>query len=120
MEIEEEDQHLTSFITPIGLYQWKRMPMGLCNAPGAFQRLMEVVSTGLTYENVLVYMDDIIVYGKSFEEHLKNLAITLGRIEDANLKISPSKCKLFKILSVSWVMLFPRMEFKPIQIKKPL
>ena len=43
-----------------------------------------------------MYIDDIIVYGRSFEEHLKNLAITLGRIEDANLKISPSKCKLFQ------------------------
>ena len=95
MEIEE-DQHLTSFITPFGLYQWKRMPMGLFNAPGAFQRLMELVLTGLTYEIVLVYIDDIIVYGRSFEEDQKNLAITLGRIEDANLEISPSKCKLFQ------------------------
>ena len=71
MEIEEEDQHLTSFITPFGLYQWKRMPMGLCNAPGAFQRLMELVLTGLTYEIVLVYIDDNIVIGRLFEEHLK-------------------------------------------------
>ena len=91
----EEDPHLTSFITPFGLYQWKRMPMGLCNAYGAFQRLMELVLTGLTYEILLVYIDGIIVYGRTFEEHLKNLAITLGRIEEANLKISPSKCKLF-------------------------
>ena len=97
MEIEEEDQHLTSFITPFGLYKWKKMPMRLCNSPGAFQRLRELVLTGLTYEIVLVYIDDIIVYGRSFEEHLKNLAITLGRIEDANLKISPSKYKLFQI-----------------------
>ena len=53
MEIEE-DQHFTSFITSFGLYQWRRMPMGLFNAPGDFQRLMELVLTGLTYEIVLV------------------------------------------------------------------
>ena len=53
MEIEEY-QHLTSFITPFGLYQWKRMPMGLCNARGAFQRLMEIVLSGLTYDIVFV------------------------------------------------------------------
>ena len=96
MEIEPEDQHLTAFITPFGLYQWKRMPMGLCNAPGAFQRLMEIVLSGLTYEMVLVYLDDIIVFGRSFDEHIQRLQIILQRIHDANLKISPSKCKLFQ------------------------
>ena len=95
MEIEEEYQHLTSFITPFGLYQWKRMPMGLCNAPGAFQRLMEIVLSGLTYDIVLVYLDDIIVFGRSFSEHLERLQSVLKRIQDANLKISPSKCNLF-------------------------
>ena len=96
MEIEEEDQHLTSFITPFGLYQWKRMPMGLCNAPGAFQRLMELVLHGLTYDIVLVYIDDIIVFGRTFEEHLKHLELVLAKVEEANLKISPSKCRLFQ------------------------
>ena len=72
------------------------MPMGLCDETGAFQRLVELVLTGLTYEIVLVYIDDIIVYGRSFEEHLKNLTVTLDRIEEANLKISPSKCKLLQ------------------------
>ena len=96
MEIDEEDRHLTSFITPFGLYQWKRMPMGLCNAPGAFQRLMEIVSSGLTYEIVLVYLDDIIVFGRSFEEHIHRLQLVFQRIREANLKISPAKCFLFQ------------------------
>ena len=96
MEIDEEDRHLTSFITPFGLYQWKRMPMGLCNAPGAFQRLMEIVLSGLTYEIVLVYLDDIIVFGRSFEEHIHRLQLVFQRIREANLKISPAKCSLFQ------------------------
>ena len=96
MEIDEEDRHLTSFITPFGLYQWKRMPMGLCNAPGAFQRLMEIVLSGLTYETVLVYLDDIIVFGRTFHEHLNRLEKVFYRIREANLKISPSKCALFQ------------------------
>ena len=95
-DIEEEDQHLTSFITPFGLYHWKRMPMGLCNAPGAFQRLMEIVLSGLTYEIVLVYLDDIIVFGRSFEEHFNRLELVFRRIRDANLNISPAKCFFFQ------------------------
>ena len=72
------------------------MSMGLCNAPGAFQRLMEIVLSGLTYDIVLVYLDDIIVFGRSFSEHLERLQSVLKRIQDANLKISPSKCNLFQ------------------------
>ena len=95
MEILKEDQHLTSFITLFGLYQWKRMPMGLCSAPGAFQRLMELVLLGLTYDKVLVYLDDIIVFGRNFPEHLENLRQVFQRIRSANLKISPNNCALF-------------------------
>ena len=70
--------------------------MGLCNAPGAFQRLMEIVLSGLTYEIVLVYLDDIIVFGRTFHEHLNRLEKVFYRIREANLKISPSKCALFQ------------------------
>ena len=119
MEIEEEDQHLTSFITPFGLYQWKRMPMGLCNAPGAFQRLMEIVLSGLTYEMVLVYLDDIIVFGTNFDEHLERLQCVLQRILDANLKISPSKCRLFqtKLTFLGHVVSADGVETDPSKVK---
>ena len=72
------------------------MPMGLCNAPGAFQRLMELVLSGLTYDKVLVYLDDIIVFGCNFPEHLENLRQVFQRIRRANLEISPNKCALFR------------------------
>ncbi|CAK1581984.1 unnamed protein product [Parnassius mnemosyne] len=64
------------------------MPFGLCNAPATFERLMELVLTGLIGDACLVYLDDIIIVGRTFEEHLQNLCV--------NLKLSPKKCSLFK------------------------
>ena len=71
MAIEDESQNLTAFIKPLGLYKCKRLPVGLRSAPGAFQNLMELVSAGLSYEMALVYLDDVIVFGRNFAEHVK-------------------------------------------------
>ena len=73
MALEEESQNVTAFITSLGLYKWKRLPKGLASAPGAFQNLMELVFAGLSYEVALVYLDDVISFGRNFEEHLKRL-----------------------------------------------
>ncbi|GFX49145.1 retrovirus-related Pol polyprotein from transposon 412 [Trichonephila clavipes] len=72
------------------------MTFGLCNAPATFERLMETVLGGLSYEACLVYLDDIIIVGRSFEEHLKNIRRVLQKLREANLKLSPSKCHLFR------------------------
>ncbi|GFX11712.1 hypothetical protein TNCV_4340581 [Trichonephila clavipes] len=72
------------------------MPFGLCNAPATFERLMETVLGGLSYESCLVYLDEIIIVGRSFEEHLKNIGCGLQKLKEANLKLSPSKCHLFR------------------------
>ncbi|CAK1596346.1 unnamed protein product [Parnassius mnemosyne] len=72
------------------------MPFGLCNAPATFERLMELVLTGLIGDACLVYLDDIIIVGRTFEEHLQNLECVLMKIRRANLKLSPKKCSLFK------------------------
>ncbi|GFW77832.1 hypothetical protein TNCV_3404071 [Trichonephila clavipes] len=79
-----------------GLWQFKVMPFGLCNAPATFERLMETVLGGLSYKACLVYLDDIIIVGCSFEEHLKNIRRVLQKLKEANLKLSPSKCHLFR------------------------
>ena len=73
VEMEPEDRPKTAFITKRGLYQFKEMPFGLCNAPATFERLMETVLSGLQWEMCLVYLDDIIVLGKSFEDMMQNL-----------------------------------------------
>ncbi|GFW28490.1 retrovirus-related Pol polyprotein from transposon 17.6 [Trichonephila clavipes] len=72
------------------------MPFGLCNAPATFERLMETVLGGLSYEACLVYLDDIFTMGRSFEEHLKNIRRVLQKLKEANLKLSSSKCHLFR------------------------
>ena len=71
MALEEESQNVTAFITPLGLYKWKRLPMGLASAPVAFQNLMELIFARLFYEVALVYLDDVIVFERNFEERLK-------------------------------------------------
>ncbi|UYV74968.1 hypothetical protein LAZ67_12001925, partial [Cordylochernes scorpioides] len=78
------------------LWQFNVMPFGLCNAPATFERLMEAILQGLATETCMVYLDDIIVLGKNFEEHLSNIKKVFKRLEAANLKLSPKKCKLFK------------------------
>ena len=75
MALEEESQNVTAFITPLGLYKWKRLPVGLDSASGAFQNLMELFFAGLSYEVALVYLYDVIVFGRNFEEHLKRLEL---------------------------------------------
>ena len=67
MALEEESQKVTAFITPPDLYKWKRLSMGLASAPGAFQKQIELVFAGLSYEVALVYLDDLIVFGINFE-----------------------------------------------------
>ena len=92
----EADKEKTAFSTHRGLFHFKKMPFGLTNAPATFMRLMEQVLRGLEWERCLVYLDDIIVFGRSFEECLENLGIILDRLSDAGLKLKPSKCQLFQ------------------------
>ena len=94
VEVAEEDRPKTAFLTPEGLYQFKVMPFGLCNVPATFQRLMDRVLNGLKWYQCLVYIDDIIVVGDSFANHLTNLVSVLKRLRGAGLKLKPSKCSL--------------------------
>ncbi|KRY52588.1 Retrovirus-related Pol polyprotein from transposon [Trichinella britovi] len=73
VEVDKRDREKTAFATPLGLYQFKVMPFGLCNAPGTFQRLMERTLSGLVGKSCLVYLDDIIVFSATEEEHLTRL-----------------------------------------------
>ena len=119
MALSEESQNITAFITPMGLYKWKRLPMGLASAPGAFQNLMELILSGLSYEIALVYLDDIIIFGRSFKEHIQRLELVFKRLADSGLKIKGTKCKFFsqKIQFLGHVITEKGVEVDPEKVK---
>ncbi|UYV69000.1 K02A2.6-like, partial [Cordylochernes scorpioides] len=94
--VHPADREKTAFSTGNGLYQFTVMPFGLCNAPATFERLMELVLRGLTWKTCLVYLDDVMVMGRTFGEHLKNLQEIFNRFKAANLGLNPRKCQLFQ------------------------
>ena len=95
--VAEKDRPKTAFSFPGGgLWQFKRMPMGMSNSAPVFERLMEKVLSGLTWKICLVYLDDIIIFSKSFESHIENLQEVFLRLREANLKLSPKKCHFFQ------------------------
>ena len=87
------DVSKTAFVTSKGLYEFTVMPFGLTNAPATFQRLMERVLYGLTWEHCMVYLDDILIHSKTIEAHERSLREVLRRLRKANLKAKPSKCQ---------------------------
>ena len=94
--IHEPDIPKTAFATRHGLWEFVTMPFGLTNAPATFQRLMELAMRGLQWTSCLIYLDDIIIFGRTFQEHAERLKQVLGRIRQANLKLKPEKCELFQ------------------------
>lgn len=90
--VHPQDREKTAFSTGNGLWQFKVMPFGLCNAPATFERLMETVLRGMTWKTCLVYLDDVIILGKSFDDHLKNIREILQKMREAGLKLNSKKC----------------------------
>ena len=87
-----DDRENTAFSTPFGLFQYTVMPFGLATAPATFMRLIKFVFSGMLYSTCPAYLDDIIIFGSTFNEHLKRLNLALKRLRNANLKLKPSKC----------------------------
>ena len=91
-----EARQKTAFITKGGLWQFKVLPFGLCNAPATFERLMDQVLADIPRHECVVYLDDILVHGKSFESALGALKRVLVRVAGAGLKLHPQKCCFVK------------------------
>lgn len=92
IEVDEADREKTAFITPEGLYEFKVMPFGLCNAPATFERMMDNLLRNLKWTMCLCYLDDIIVYSQDFDDHLERLETVLNCIKNAGLILNSKKC----------------------------
>jgi len=96
IKLRSQDKEKTAFSIGNGLWQFTVMPFGLCNAPATFERLMEKVLRPVLNKICMVYLDDVIIFGKTFEEMVENLREVFLLLRKANLKLNPKKCVFFK------------------------
>ena len=96
IKMDEASKQYTAFIMGnLGFFKCDRMPFGLCNAPATFQWLMQNCMGELNFIYCLIYLDDLIVFSQTAEEHLHRLHVVFDRLREYNLKLKPSKCSLF-------------------------
>lgn len=96
VKLEPESRKYTAFSTSTGHYQLKRLPMGLKTSCSAFSRVMSIAMSGLAFEKCFVYLDDVIVFGRSLTTHNQNLIDVFERLRKVNLKLNPIKCQFLK------------------------
>ena len=97
IKIEDASKQYTAFtVGNLGFFKCNCMPFGLCNAPAMFQRLMQICLGKLNLICCLIYLDDIIIFLQTAEEHLHRLCVVFDQFREYNLKLKPSKCSLFK------------------------
>ena len=109
-----------AFVTTSGLYEWNVMPFGLTSSPSTFERLMELILAGLRFETCLIYLDDTIVYGRTFQEELERLEEVFVRFASAGLKLKPSKCLLFqkRVAYLGHIVSEEGIETDPAKVKR--
>ena len=93
---DESKQYTTFTLGDMGLYECKSMPFGLCNAPPTFQRLMLNCLGELNLTYCLIYLDDVIIFSRTEEEHLERMRVVFDRFREHSLKLKPSKCEVFR------------------------
>lgn len=96
VEVAEKDKAKTAFCTPFGLYEFNRMPFGLCNAPSTFQRLKERIFCSCRYQSLLLHLDNVVIFSSSVQQHLERLEVVFFRLHQQGLKIKVSKCHFFQ------------------------
>ena len=96
IKIKESDRKKTAFTTKYGLFEHVKMGFGLCNAPATFARAINIVMRGLNWKTALAFLDDILIMGQDFDDHLKNLREALERFRKYRLRLKPKKCIFFQ------------------------
>jgi hypothetical protein len=96
IEETEQDCTKTAFSTKKGHWEYKRLPFGFNTAPATFQRMMNVVLSGLTWSRCFVFLDEIDVYARSLAEHDSKLREVFDRLRENNLKLKPEKCEFLR------------------------
>ena len=96
VKVAEADRDKTSFTTPLGSFGFRKMAFGLCNGPSTFQRLMDIILKELRGTECWVFLDDLIIFSDTIEEHANRLEHVLQRFEKANLLLQPAKCVFAK------------------------
>lgn len=96
IEMDHDSIAKTAFSTKNGHYEYLRMPFGLKNAPATFQRCMNNILRPLLNKHCLVYLDDIIVFSTSLDEHLNSLRLVFDKLAEANLKLQPDKYEFLR------------------------
>lgn len=94
IQMSEADIEKTAFTCHRGLFEFTRLPFGLSNAPSSFMRLMDIVLGDARYNYAMAYLDDVVMYSETFEEHLVHLSSVLERMRKAGLTINPRKVQL--------------------------
>ena len=93
IKLSERSKQITAFTCPFGLFQWSKMPFGLKNAPAYFQRVMDMALSGLSWKCCMVFFDDIVVFSRTWEQHLIDLAEVFDRLRSKNITLNFGKCE---------------------------
>ena len=96
IRIKQGHEHRTAFVTPQGLYEWIVMPLGLTNAPATFQRIMNLTFSDMLHKCVCVYLDDILVFSETEQQHLHDFRAVLERLHREKFHAKQRKCEFGK------------------------
>lgn len=108
--MSEEDKEKTALVTPMGFYEFNRMPFELCNALATFQRVMEHCLGYRNFKIVLLYLDNIIIFSRTYSDHLQHLWEVFKWLAEYGLKLKPGKCHKCQVSAYDAV-LGPHREF---------
>ena len=92
MPLDEQAKEKTAFAVPRGKYEFNVTPYGLCNAGSSYQRMMDICLSGLPSNRILAYMDDIVIFSRTFSEHISDIRKVFDRLREANISLKASKC----------------------------